>query len=69
MPRHMSPDFGEIGFAGAGFVDELTVKHYDQTIGQFQQFVEILADQQHCRAAVACSHDLGRGKFSGVNPG
>jgi hypothetical protein len=23
----MPPDFGEIGFAGAGFVDELTVKH------------------------------------------
>jgi hypothetical protein len=27
MPRHVPPDFGEIGFAGAGFVDELTVKH------------------------------------------
>jgi len=43
----MSPDFGEIGFAGVGFVDELTVKHYDQTIRQFQQFVETFADQQH----------------------
>jgi hypothetical protein len=27
MPRHVPPDFDEIGFAGAGFVDELTVKH------------------------------------------
>ena len=27
MPRHVPPDFGEIGFAGAGFVDELTVTH------------------------------------------
>ena len=34
MPRHVSPDFGEIGFAGAGFVDELTVKHYNQAVGQ-----------------------------------
>ena len=34
MSGHVSPDFGEIGFAGAGFVDELTVKHYDQAVGQ-----------------------------------
>ena len=41
MPRDMPPDFGEIGCVGAGFVDELTVKHYDQTIRQFQHFVEV----------------------------
>ena len=41
MPRHVPPDFGEISLAGAGFVDELTVKHYDQAIGQFEQFVAI----------------------------
>ena len=35
---------GAIGFAGAGFVDEFTVKHYDQTIRQFEPFVEIFAD-------------------------
>ena len=46
MPRHAPPEFGEIGFAGAGLVDELTVKHYDQMIRQFEPFVEILADQQ-----------------------
>jgi hypothetical protein len=46
MPRHVSPDFGEIGFAGAGLVDGLTVKHYDPTIRQFEQFVEILADHR-----------------------
>jgi hypothetical protein len=40
MPRHMPSDFGEIGFAGAGLVDELTVKHYNQTVGQFEQFVD-----------------------------
>ena len=38
--------FGEISFAGAGLVDELTVKHYDPTIRQFEQFVEILADHR-----------------------
>jgi hypothetical protein len=53
MPRHMPPDLGEVSFAGRGFVDELTVEHYDQTIGQFEQFVEILADQQPCGAAIA----------------
>ena len=58
MPGHVPADFGEICFAGAGLVDELTVKHYDQTIGQFQQFVEILADQ-HRGAAIAGRHDLG----------
>jgi hypothetical protein len=30
----MSPDLGEIGFAGVGFVDELTVKHYNQAVEQ-----------------------------------
>jgi hypothetical protein len=38
--------FGEISFAGAGLVDELTVKHYDPTIRQFERFVEILADHR-----------------------
>jgi hypothetical protein len=46
MRRHLSSNFGEIGFAGAGFVDELTVKHYGPTIRQFEQFVEILADHR-----------------------
>jgi ATP-binding cassette, subfamily C, bacterial LapB len=59
MPRHMPPDFGGISFAGAGLVNELIVKHYDQTVGQFQRFVEVLADQQHRGATVARCHDLG----------
>ena len=46
MSGHVSPDFGEIGFAGARFMNELAVEHHDQTIRQFEQFVEILADQQ-----------------------
>src|SRR5438552_3435144 len=52
MPRHMPPDLGEIGLAGAGLVDELAVEHHHQTIRQFQEFVEVLADQKHGGAAV-----------------
>ena len=59
MPGHVPADLGEIGLAGASFMNELPVKHYDQVVGQFQQFVEILADQQHCGATVAGRHDLG----------
>ena len=59
MPRHMAADFGEIGFAGAGFIDELAVEHHDQAIRQFQQLIEILADQEHRGATVARGHDLG----------
>ena len=46
MSGHMPPDFGEIGFARACFMDELAVEHHDQTIRQFEQFVEILADHR-----------------------
>ena len=59
MPGHVPADLGEIGLAGASFMNELPVKHYDQVVGQFQQFVETLADQQHCGAAVLLvSEDL-----------
>jgi hypothetical protein len=40
-------------------MDELAVEHHDYTIRQFQQFVEILADQQNRRAAVAGGHYAG----------
>ena len=56
---HVPPDLGEIGVAGAGLVDEFAVEHHHQTIRQFEQFVEVFADQQHRGAAVARRHDLG----------
>src|SRR5215212_5326996 len=59
VPRHMPPDFGQVSLAGAGFVDELAVEHHHQTIRQFQEFVEVLADQQHRGSAVAGGHDFG----------
>jgi hypothetical protein len=37
MPGHVPPDFGEVGFAGARFIDELAVKHHHQAIRQFEQ--------------------------------
>ena len=55
----MPSDLGEIGLAGAGFMDKLAVEHHDQTIRQFQEFVEVLADQKHGGATVAGGHDLG----------
>ena len=47
MTRHVPPDLGEIGFTGAGLVDELTVEHHDQTVGEFEQFVKVFADEKH----------------------
>jgi hypothetical protein len=42
-------------------MDELAVKHHDQTIRQFEQLVEVLADQQDRGAAVArCRKLRGR---------
>ena len=46
-------------FAGLGLIDELAVEHHHDPVGQLQQLVEILADQQHGGAAVARLHDLG----------
>ena len=43
MPRHMAPDFREVGFAGAGFVDGLAVEHDGHAVGELQEFVEHLA--------------------------
>ena len=34
------------------------MKHYDQAVGQFEQFVKIFADQQRIGAANASRHDL-----------
>src|SRR5713226_1804575 len=41
VPRHVPSDFREVGFAGAGFIVQLAVKHHHQTIRQFEQLVEI----------------------------
>ena len=58
MPRHVPSDYREVGLAGAGFIDEFAVKHHHQAIRQFEQFVEVLAHQQHRGAAIAGGDDL-----------
>ena len=41
MPRHMAADFGQIGLAGARFVDQGAVKHHHDAVGELQKLVEI----------------------------
>src|ERR1700733_12771216 len=59
MSRHVTPDFRQVGFDRPRFVNELTAKDHQDSIGEFEQFVKVLADQQHGRAAIARCHDLG----------
>jgi hypothetical protein len=59
MSGHMTADLGEIGLAGPRLVDQRAVEHHHQAVGEFQQLVEVFADQQHCGAAIARRHDLG----------
>src|ERR1700676_1114487 len=59
VPRHVPPDLGEVGFAGAGLIDQLAVEHHEQAIRQLQQLVEVLAYQEHSGAAVSRRQDLG----------
>ena len=40
MPRHVAADLGEVGFTGAGLMDEFAVEHHDQTVRKFEQFVK-----------------------------
>src|SRR5258708_23697487 len=59
VPGHVAADSGEVGGTRCGLVNELTVENDDDPVGQLEQFIEVLADQQHRRAAVADRHDLG----------
>src|SRR5260370_29788875 len=56
MSRHVPPDLGEIGFAGAGLVDEFAVEHHDKPVREFEQFIEVFADQKPRGAAITRSH-------------
>ena len=55
----MTADLGEVGLAGAHFVDQLAVKDDQDAVGKLEQLVEVLADQQDGGATVANRHDLG----------
>ena len=45
--------------AARRLVDDAAVRHHDDAVGQLQDLVEVLADQQHRRAGVAGRHDPG----------
>ena len=59
MTRHVATDLGEVGFTGAGLMDEFAVEHHDQTVRKFEQFVKVFADEKHRGATVARRHDRG----------
>src|SRR6202021_2343044 len=58
VTRHVPSDFREISLAGASLIDQFAVEHDGEPVREFEQFVEILADQQHRGAAISRGHDL-----------
>ncbi len=56
MPAHVCAQRVPIGSRGRAFEDDAPFAHHDDAVGQVQQFVQIFADQQHRRAAVARGH-------------
>ncbi len=53
MPRHVLADHPQIGRGDGGFVDQLAGEHDHDPVRQFEDLVQILADQQHGGATVA----------------
>ena len=49
---------GEVGLGDGRLVHELTVEHDDDAVGQLEQLVQILADEENRGAAVPGSHHL-----------
>ena len=41
-----------------GLVYDVPLEYHDDTVGEFEQFIEILAEQQDCRSAITSRHDL-----------
>jgi hypothetical protein len=58
MGRHVAADYGEIGFACRHFVNKPPFENDYNAVGEPEQLIEIFADQQHGRAAVANGDDL-----------
>src|SRR6516164_9697764 len=57
MPRHVLADDARICCRDRRFVDDGSLRHHQDAIRQFEQFVEILRHQQHGGAGVARLHD------------
>ncbi len=58
MAGHVAADDGDVGVSDGAFVDELSVEHDDDAVGEFEGFVEVFGDQQDGGAAVSGVHDL-----------
>src|SRR5438094_787672 len=52
MPGHLAADLRQVRFARSGFVDEPAIEHHQDSICQFEQFVEIFTDQEHGGTAI-----------------
>src|SRR5713101_4108446 len=59
MPRHVAADRDGIGIARARLVDQTAIEDDNDAVGELQELVEVLAHQEHRRAAVAHRDDLG----------
>ena len=55
----MPSDGCEVGLARGRLIDELPFEHHHNAIREGHQFVEVLADEQDRRSAVAGRHELG----------
>ena len=50
---------GAVGLRRVGEIGDLALRHHRDAVGELQDFVEVLGDQQHRGAAVALFDDLG----------
>ena len=53
---HVAADLGAIGHGNGDFVDDMAAADHQQTVGKLQQFVEIVAGDQHRRTGIARGH-------------
>ncbi len=58
-PAMWRPIVVAVGARGVGEIGDLAARHDGDAVGEFEDFVEVLGDEQHRRAAVALLHDLG----------
>ena len=58
MARHADADRLTVGIRARGFIDDGAAGHHQHPVSQFEQFVKVLADQQHGGAAIAGGDDL-----------
>src|SRR5688572_31251625 len=48
----------DVSLLARRLVHDAPLEHHEHTVGQLQQLVKVLADEEHAGAAVARGHDL-----------